>query len=920
MIRPRVTADLRAWIAALLRRRYRGPAIGRLARAPVRGVTSYGYPPLRGMPDIVNSWPISLLISALRLEHGLLSLNLADLIAFPATTGPIVHLSESLGAYYAIGSLIPDSDPPRTEPLVGRLVQSQLTPPPDWPDGAPEISDQTHPGLAGLGPLPVRYLVQEVLTGGYTQRIFPSRYTGPARQLVQAWVGAGLDSTKLSARVPDGWSTVAGSLGLTQDPETHTWWILEIGQGGLRACQMAPTELTSIVHDWVSDDTLVGMDAALALTYVLADMRPAGAPIVLITAEDMAQVYAGAGEYSEGARTMIVDDALPSGAAGYGLNGDTWSWVSTPAPHSGALCHVSAEATGARQHAYTGGPAHMVYPGDTIEQWVWIPDGAAPRQIQISFWQPGVIDGWATPVVYWGEDLMPQWGGSARYRIGDVPAGRDTWVCLTVDVAQIGMSGLSVAGFGYSVYGGIVFWDATAIKTADMTWGDGDAESLQGGWIWSDDGQHGSIVTHRVLFPGGYGQARESLLASIEIAFQAGVPEATLTLSERVRYRVLWSCHKFWSGDPAELSLLRDGQIWAGNADCGATAPIIVFYDGNVIKIMSYYQVNIYPNASSRNTQFPRTCDGSGAGMEYSDSLMVRTGGFGFAPPPDVIIGSGTITRRTGGITPGEEGDWVEWGGCQSGEEGNWYCGPGKAGCGEDGCADLADLNTWPLRESEDPPWDIVDGGHQIRNRYGSALGRLDVLSVGGANASQIIVYIASAPDVLWTRDAQVADTWQRVVTDFHREVLVSQKQRLFISYLLRYSNPPVYSDWFGPPHEGQVGHDWGSPTQSGGWDLVNIQSTEETQTTQGSGDFDVVARCRLPGVEIAASGEGWEALDANGLEPVSVPIGAAVSAAGSALYRPEPGGDWEAHAWTGGMPNVLGDSVGYALAWVGAI
>ena len=227
------------------------------------------------------------------MEHGLMTVDFADLIAMPSSTGSLVHLSGSLAAYYAAsGTDIPLSVPPRTRHCFGGAVSDPgLSPETDWPDGPPAVTTGTHPGLAGLGASALSYFVQPNPFGGYQQRTHPHRYTGPARKLMEALLGAGR-----TIQAPSGWGTEPGQLGLTQDPETGAWWLWQCGAGGPWAHAMQPTTVTEDMSDWLSNDLVSGMDADLMTAYVLAGLEPVGTPIELIPAQEMAD-----GPYNHGA-------------------------------------------------------------------------------------------------------------------------------------------------------------------------------------------------------------------------------------------------------------------------------------------------------------------------------------------------------------------------------------------------------------------------------------------------------------------------------------------------------------------------------------------------------------------------------------------------------------------------------------------
>lgn len=155
----------------------------------------------------------------------------------------------------------------------------------------------------------------------------------------------------------------------------------------------------------------------------------------------------------------IVDDGLPGGAT-TNTNNDAWTWVTNPVK-SGNSAHQSNNAKDMHQHYFTWSGT-SIPAGSWIEQWVWIPSDAPPREIMLQvLTENGTWDHRA----YWGENLI-NWGtdGTAsRLRIGDIPAERGQWVRLVVKASDLGLDGTKVTGIAYTLYDGYVVWDATRI-------------------------------------------------------------------------------------------------------------------------------------------------------------------------------------------------------------------------------------------------------------------------------------------------------------------------------------------------------------------------------------------------------------------------------------------------------------------------
>lgn len=81
--------------------------------------------------------------------------------------------------------------------------------------------------------------------------------------------------------------------------------------------------------------------------------------------------------------TVWVEDALPTGATGYGDGGDSWTWISgNPSPVSGSSAHQSNIASGMHQHYFTGATATMaVASGDKLFDYVYLDPGNMPNSI-----------------------------------------------------------------------------------------------------------------------------------------------------------------------------------------------------------------------------------------------------------------------------------------------------------------------------------------------------------------------------------------------------------------------------------------------------------------------------------------------------------------------------------------------------------
>ena len=156
--------------------------------------------------------------------------------------------------------------------------------------------------------------------------------------------------------------------------------------------------------------------------------------------------------------TVWVEDALPTGATGYGDGGDSWTWISSnPAPVSGSSAHQSNIASGMHQHYFTGATATMaVSSGDKLFAYVYLDPGNMPSEVMLQ-WNDGT--GWEHRA-YWGTDSIA-WGtngtASRRYMGSLPPSGG--WMRLEVPASLVGLEGQTVSGMAFTLYDGRATWD-----------------------------------------------------------------------------------------------------------------------------------------------------------------------------------------------------------------------------------------------------------------------------------------------------------------------------------------------------------------------------------------------------------------------------------------------------------------------------
>jgi hypothetical protein len=161
-----------------------------------------------------------------------------------------------------------------------------------------------------------------------------------------------------------------------------------------------------------------------------------------------------------------VDDALPAGASAGSENGDSWSWVSSPAPFSGSLEHQSANVAGTHQHYFSDATATLsIGTGDVLYAYVYLNPAAMPSEIMLQ-WSDGSWDHRA----YWGANSLSYGvdGTGGRRYMGPLPAA-GKWVQLKVPAKQVNLEGHTLNGMAFTLYGGSANWDAAGRLAATST-------------------------------------------------------------------------------------------------------------------------------------------------------------------------------------------------------------------------------------------------------------------------------------------------------------------------------------------------------------------------------------------------------------------------------------------------------------------
>jgi RHS repeat-associated protein len=176
--------------------------------------------------------------------------------------------------------------------------------------------------------------------------------------------------------------------------------------------------------------------------------------------------------------SKFVDDSLPSGAVTYADGGDAWVWTSglvvPPLGDDGASSesiHVSQTVTGTHEHYFNASSTVLNAPsGYYLIQYVYIPSFSVPSEIMLQFHAQG--GSWEHRA-YWGSNLITACGTSgstcgtdgtqSRLRMGPLPSITNGWVELVVKTDDVGVNGLNINGWAYTLYNGSAYWDESEI-------------------------------------------------------------------------------------------------------------------------------------------------------------------------------------------------------------------------------------------------------------------------------------------------------------------------------------------------------------------------------------------------------------------------------------------------------------------------
>ncbi|HKX61649.1 MAG TPA: hypothetical protein VJS65_07390, partial [Verrucomicrobiae bacterium] len=200
---------------------------------------------------------------------------------------------------------------------------------------------------------------------------------------------------------------------------------------------------------------------------------------------DGRRVFATNTFYANSPLITWIDDAVPGGAITGGAGGDSWNWVSTPAPFGGTLAHQSSLSAGLHGHQFQNAIDTLaIGVGDTLFAYVYLDPANPPREIMLQ-WNDGNWEHRA----YWGANLITHGadGSVSRRFMGALPAlGR--WVRLEVPASAVGLEGRTLQGMAFTLFDGRATWDAAG-KTSQSGGGETGGSALRASIARGANGQ-----------------------------------------------------------------------------------------------------------------------------------------------------------------------------------------------------------------------------------------------------------------------------------------------------------------------------------------------------------------------------------------------------------------------------------------------
>jgi YD repeat-containing protein len=168
----------------------------------------------------------------------------------------------------------------------------------------------------------------------------------------------------------------------------------------------------------------------------------------------------------------------------YSDGGDAWVWANGflvqsigAEGQSGELVHSSVVASGTHEHYFNGSSTTLyATSGSFLNQYVYIPSASPPSEIMLQF---HTVGGTWEHRAYWGSNSITACGttgptcgtnGTAsRFYMGPIPSTQNAWVQLIVKADDVGVNGLYINGWAYTLYNGGVFWDESELGAASGT-------------------------------------------------------------------------------------------------------------------------------------------------------------------------------------------------------------------------------------------------------------------------------------------------------------------------------------------------------------------------------------------------------------------------------------------------------------------
>ena len=228
---------------------------------------------------------------------------------------------------------------------------------------------------------------------------------------------------------------------------------LDIGKPNTVTLQVEGKELNGARVVWEARDTEPGFGPDFVIT-------PKNTGDYWIEAEaqwpDGTRAFAVLDTTADGSLVVWVDDEVPAGATSGGT-GDTWKWVSAPAPQSGSSAQESPAASGMHQHWFTGaGSTLQINTGDKLFAYVYLDPANPPTEIMLQ-WDDGSWEHRA----YWGANSVSFGTDNtvSRRNMGALPAAGQ-WVKLQVPASSVGLEGKIVRGMAFTLFNGHAYWDS----------------------------------------------------------------------------------------------------------------------------------------------------------------------------------------------------------------------------------------------------------------------------------------------------------------------------------------------------------------------------------------------------------------------------------------------------------------------------